>query len=411
MVFGMMGKFFFLNIFFAFLCFPKPEAPVAYLEIAAKEGEGVYALLRRFHLMEHSCNLEKFYEINKLKKNASLIKGKTYLLPVAKHVFDGKSIRSSLGIKDFNQALSIQQYNEAMLSAGLRLQPFQKDKDLWVPHHLLFCPEADKKAEPLIPADDPDLKLDGFSKVSNPGKRQFPIFGEKYAYTPLQSKALEGRIYYLISGHGGPDPGAMAKRAGSTLCEDEYAYDVTLRLCRKLIQQGASAYMIVRDPNDGIRSGSILTCDDDEIVWGGSDVKNGHKPRLSQRTDIINELYEKNRKLGFSSQQVIEIHVDSRSQSQQVDLFFYYQEGSEKSQTLAEDLHQTIRGKYRMHRANGNYQGTVSTRNLHTLRESKPPTVYIELGNIRNGFDQQRVVLESNREALANWLLEGLKRH
>jgi N-acetylmuramoyl-L-alanine amidase len=163
MVFGMMGKFFFLNIFFAFLCFPKPEAPVAYLEIAAKEGEGVYALLRRFHLMEHSCNLEKFYEINKLKKNASLIKGKTYLLPVAKHVFDGKSIRSSLGIKDFNQALSIQRYNEAMLSAGLRLQPFQKDKDLWgFPITCSFCPEADKKAEPLIPADDPDLKLDGF---------------------------------------------------------------------------------------------------------------------------------------------------------------------------------------------------------------------------------------------------------
>jgi N-acetylmuramoyl-L-alanine amidase len=38
----------------------------------------------------------------------------------------------------------------------------------------------------------------------------------------------------------------------------------------------------------------------------------------------------------------------------------------------------------------------------------KPPAVYIELGNIRNGFDQQRIVLGSNRGALANWLLEGL---
>ncbi len=407
----MIGKTVLLLCTLSFLWMANPKAPVSYLEISAKEGEGVYALLRRYQLMGYACNLEKFYEINKLKKNAPLIKGKSYLLPVAKHIFDGKSIRSSLGIKDFQQALSIQRYNEAMLSAGLREQPFQKDKNLWVPHHLLFCPEPDQNPEPPTPAEDPDMKLDGFSKVSNPGKRQFPVFGEKYAYTPLRSKALEGRIYYLISGHGGPDPGAMAKRGGSMLCEDEYAYDVTLRLCRKLIEHGASAYMIVRDPNDGIREGNILTCDEDEIVWGGSDVKNGHSPRLAQRTDIINALYEKNRKLGFSTQQVIEIHVDSRSRSQQVDLFFYYQDGSEKSKTLAEDLHQSIRSKYRVHRANGNYQGTVSTRNLHTLRESKPPTVYIELGNIRNAFDQQRVVVESNREALANWLLEGLRKH
>ena len=42
------------------------------------------------------------------------------------------------------------------------------------------------------------------------------------------------------------------------------------------------------------------------------------------------------------------------------------------------------------------------------LRETLTPSVYVELANIRNKFDQQRVILESNRQALADWLLEGI---
>ena len=42
------------------------------------------------------------------------------------------------------------------------------------------------------------------------------------------------------------------------------------------------------------------------------------------------------------------------------------------------------------------------------LRECKPIGIYLELGNIRHPLDQQRIVLESNREALAKWLFDGL---
>jgi N-acetylmuramoyl-L-alanine amidase len=250
--------------------------------------------------------------------------------------------------------------------------------------------------------------LAGSGKPVNTGKRIFPIFGNELAYTPLISNALKGKIFYLVSGHGGPDPGAIGKRGGATLCEDEYAYDVTLRLCRKLIEHGATAYMIVRDPNDGIRYANNLKCDKDEVVWGDAEIKTSQIPRLKQRTDIINELYEKNRKLGFKDQYVIEIHVDSRSRSEQVDLFFYFQAESTPSKVLAERLHETMRTKYKQHRATGKYHGTVSIRGLYTLREVKPTAVYIELGNIRNAFDQQRIVLGSNRGILADWLLEGL---
>ena len=394
-----------LSLIFLTLFFYREEEHV---EVTAQPGEGVYALMREFQLSAYSCNFEKFYELNGLQKNAKLIQGKKYLLPIQKRAYNSKSIRTSLGISDYQLALQIQYYNEAMYEAGLREKPFQSDKVLWVPHHLLYCTQADVARESPVPADDPVAKLGGQGKPVNAGKRVFPIFGQAMAYTPLLSTALQGRIFYLISGHGGPDPGAMGKRSGHTLCEDEYAYDVTLRLCRKLVEHGATAYMIVRDPDDGIRQGNLLECDKDELIWGDEKIAESQIPRLRQRTETINALYEQNRKIGLTDQQVIEIHVDSRGHREQVDLFFYYQEGNERSQELAERLHLSIRDKYRRHRSGGGYEGTVSTRGLYTLREVKPPAVYIELGNIRNGFDQQRIVLGSNRGALANWLLEGL---
>ena len=102
------------------------------------------------------------------------------------------------------------------------------------------------------------------------------------------------------------------------------------------------------------------------------------------------------------------IHVDSRSKRQQTDLFFYYHGSSSSSKSLALQLHKTFKRKYKQHRASGQYYGTVTPRDLHMLRETKPKSVYVELGNIRNSFDQKRIVLESNRRALSKWLFEGL---
>jgi N-acetylmuramoyl-L-alanine amidase len=42
------------------------------------------------------------------------------------------------------------------------------------------------------------------------------------------------------------------------------------------------------------------------------------------------------------------------------------------------------------------------------LKNTNPPAVYVELANIRNSTDQKRITKVGNREALADWLYEGL---
>ncbi len=379
--------------------------PIQFYKTSAADGDGVYSLLRRYELDRHACNFEQFYELNGLDKDDFLIAGREYFLPILIYTFNGKTIRSSIGINDWNMAVRIQDYNERMRANQLREDAFRKSGVLWVPYHELNCPG---EVPGILTAS---VEGGETGKAGNPGSagdRNFPIFGEQYADTPLKSSRLDGQVFYVVSGHGGPDPGAMGTSSGYTLCEDEYAYDVALRLCRHLISHGATAYMITRDYNDGIRSGSYLPCDYDEVLWGDIEMMLQLKPRLFQRSNVINELYEKHVKQGVADQKLIIIHVDSRNKGKQIDLFFYHKPGSEESRKFALQLHDTMKRKYKKYRASGHYHGTVSSRDLHMLRETLPTSVYVELGNIRNSFDQKRIILESNRQALANWLFEGL---
>ena len=89
-------------------------------------------------------------------------------------------------------------------------------------------------------------------------------------------------------------------------------------------------------------------------------------------------------------------------------MFFYYHPDKKEGKKFANTLQQVIKSEYGKYQKNRNYTGTVKSRDLFVLREVKTTTAYIELGNIKNKQDQQRFLKESNRQALANWLLTGL---
>jgi N-acetylmuramoyl-L-alanine amidase len=236
--------------------------------------------------------------------------------------------------------------------------------------------------------------------------RTYKIFGPDKEKVSIISQDLKGATFYLIAGHGGPDPGAQGKYGKYTLSEDEYAYDVTLRLGRKLIEQGAFVYMIIRDKNDGIRDGSILKSDKDERCYPDQAIPLNQLARLSQRTKAVNSLY---RKSSSKYQRVIVIHVDSRSTGENTDVFFYHHHKSKSGKRLARTIRDTFKKKYAQYQPNRGYTGTVSDRSsLYVIRKTNPPAVFIELGNIRNPRDQRRFVLKDNRDALAKWIGEAI---
>lgn len=326
---------------------------IAQKTVIAVKGDGVYSILRKNDI-EPTKYFKEFIKLNKnnLKPNNGLLIGKTYILPIIE--------------------------KDTIISTKT---PTITDS---IPQKI-----TQKSIDTIIQIE----------KVNN------PIFGKNYNPVIIENKKLDGTIYYLISGHGGPDPGATEIYNGKLISEDEYAYDVTLRLARMLISHGAKVYIIIKDANDGIRDDKILEVDYDEVSYPDNIIPRSQKLRLRQRTKAVNNLYLKHK---GAYQRLIVTHVDSRSKGKNIDVFFYHHSNSKSGKRLAENIHNSFKQKYAEHQPNRIYSGTVGSRSLYLIKNTLPAMVYIELGNIKNKKDQKRILNYENRDALAKWIQNGL---
>ncbi len=346
-----MKKWFLGLLIFATFCL---KAQVVHKEVKAQQGDGIYSILRNNGL-DPKTYLQAFIKLNKenLSSENGLFINKMYRLP---------------GVKE-----------------GVR--------------------KVDE--EVVLRPDSIDSKTSKAAKVLE--KRHYAIFGKNYSTVYIESKELNGAVFYLISGHGGPDPGAVENYRGTLIAEDEYAYDVTLRLARKLIAKGALVYLITRDKNDGIRDHKVLKLDYDERIYPNKKIPKSQVLRLRQRIAAVNDLQKKYRHKPY--QRIIETHVDSRSKSKNIDVFFYYHGDSRNGRQLADNLQNTFREKYARYQPKRKYYGTIEPRSsLYSLKYSRPPAVYVEIGNIKNTRDQRRILEWENRDAIASWITEGVVR-
>lgn len=383
------------------------ESP-AFHKVKAQKGEGIFSLLRKYDLIDQKCNLTKFCELNEMDLKDQLIVGKKYHIPVYIYTYNGKSIRSTIGNNDLEKAKRIQHYNETIKAKGLRKTHFIDSKILWVPFHELGCETpSGAKNETINVVQSTTKPKKNNSPASTMKTLYLPLFGDAHKNIEIKSNDLKNKVYYLVSGHGGPDPGAMCIECPVNLCEDEYAYDVTLRLAKKLLEQGATVHMIIRDKNDGIRDDKYLQCDRDELCLD-SKIPLRQKVRLQQRASAINNLYKMYKKKGIKEQYAVMVHVDSRGEQKRQDTFFYYYRGSKSSKALAKNMHGTFKNKYETLRKNRGYKGYIKQRGLYMLYNTLPTAVYVELANIKNKNDQKRILLKENRQLLADWLYEGL---
>ncbi len=353
----------FLNVIFLLTVFFVSCSSIkAQKVVYPKNGEGIELLLKRYGMTSPYYKKE-FIRLNKSKlgKNNMLLNGVKYVLPEVK----GKEKSQALPPKDTGKTDSKN--------------------------------STDKLAENKKKSNDAPIS------VKPQGSKGYePLFGMKYASYPIISHELKGACFYLVSGHGGPDPGAMGKINGHSVCEDEYAYDIVLRLARSLRMRGAKVHIIIQDKKDGIRDELYLKNSKRETCMGQR-IPLSQISRLNQRCIKINSLYNKDKE---KYKRALFVHIDSRSKSKQTDVFFYHS-GKKASKKLTKTMRTTFKKKYAKHQPGRGFKGTVSKRDLHVLRNTTPVAAFVELGNIQNKDDQQRFILKNNRQALAEWFCEA----
>jgi len=331
--------------------------------VVAKQGDGIYKILRE-NGYEAKDYYHKFLEINKdkIQLEDQLILGETYILP-QKHDIEGAE---HVVVIDTVSPVCVK---PDTVNVADSVPP--------------VCIQSVDNGE--MPSVKMDLRI----------------------ADTIKGTALKGAVFYLIAGHGGPDPGATSYVDGVMISEDEYAYDIVLRLARGIEEQSGKVYMVIDDPDDGIRSGRILKIDYDEYCYPGVEISRDKTERLRERAKVVNKLYSENKNVKY--QRVVEIHIDSRASTQRVDAFFYYCHGSSKGKALAERMYNVFRQKYAKFQPNRGYFGSVGERDLYVIRNVIPPAAFMEAGNINNEHDRKRLLDPYNRQALANWLLEALK--
>ena len=65
----------------------------------------------------------------------------------------------------------------------------------------------------------------------------------------------------------------------------------------------------------------------------------------------------------------------------------------------------TFSRKYNRHQPGRGFSGTVDDRNLYVLRHTTPTSVFVELGNIQNQYDQQRIIPQQQSASLGQLAL------
>ncbi|MDR2691487.1 MAG: N-acetylmuramoyl-L-alanine amidase [Dysgonamonadaceae bacterium] len=358
----------FLRIYCILICLPITFFVTAQEKDKPLKGEGGYAFLRR-HNRDENKHYPVFVDINKGRfgKKQALLWGVYYQLPP---VAEKLKTPDKQNTQDNVKPLNIKVSDTSKRTDNIKPQPAKSEK-------------------------------------SKTGYQ--PLFGKQYAHYAIADQKLAGACFFLSSGHGGPDCGAIARVNGWELHEDEYAYDITLRLARNLLQHGATVYIIIQDPADGIRDDKYLNNSKRETCMGQL-IPSDQIARLRQRTNKINSLSAKAKE---TYQRAVFIHLDSRSRKKQLDVFFYYQDKPKnrtKSRRLAETMRDTFTDRYEIVQPGRGFSGTVSTRNLTVMRYAEPVSIFMELANMQNEFDQWRYVLNNNRQALANWMTLGFIR-
>jgi len=167
---------------------------------------------------------------------------------------------------------------------------------------------------------------------------------------PRKSSLLEGVMIVIDPGHGGLDPGAIVRSsdgAGEVLyvTEDEYVYDIAMRMVPLLVEHGAAIQFTTLAPNHLIRDTTPATrtlIHEKNEVYNSAAMNSsdsvgdwivGGSTGLAKRVQIANAAFSGNHKVKL----FLSLHADNSPRAP-MGLGLYLAEGDRESARLAEQM-------------------------------------------------------------------------
>ncbi|KAL0266222.1 UNVERIFIED_CONTAM: hypothetical protein PYX00_011940 [Menopon gallinae] len=219
------------------------------------------------------------------------------LLPPTASLESNKPLKSSaprVDRKDFARIGSLKSL--VVLDPKIPLYEWNKDYYYWKHPELTYQPSK-------MYFEQWDSPLDAYRKAT----QLFSAFNKLVEARPKVSNLLKGKTVIIDPGHGGLDPGAIVKSKDGLgrdiyITEDEYVYDIALRMYVLLKEHGAEVYLTILAPDHLIRDTSpasntlvnmknevynleSLNLRDSKDCW-----PNGTQEGLARRVEVIKAL-------------------------------------------------------------------------------------------------------------------------
>ncbi len=256
-----------------------------------------------------------------------------------------------------------------------------------------------RHARTLLKAFDAEVQ----SKLARNRSRRFPLSGWKIVLDP---------------GHGGIDPGAIvSNRAGKVpvyVVEDEYVYDIALRVYERLKFLGADVMLTVISPNHLIRENlqAVITfVHEQNEVYNDERINRKHSEgvrpggrNLAQRVRIANRFFKKARR---GKSLFVSLHADNSPERPKGPLAIYLKrkgKADQKSRQFAQVMQKAL--------DQPNLPAQPKGRSLGVLRNNKAHAeILVEIRNVHDMGEAWALRFHKNRQKDADRIVKGIRNY